>query len=221
MVLFPDDVTVSRYVRPTDPQQRRVVYHLPGTWWSRGYEYAWAGSFAEPEHVVLDAGAGIPHPFKLWLTHHCRAVHAIDLDPRILSPDAIVEAIRLDAGEEAVRDALPLISLVERRVGSLTALPYADNTFDTVFCISTWEHLWRDEQAQAVAEMARTLKPGGRLILTTDVPPAEPAFLQFCARQADLTFLGPVDFHQSPETIFETPWGPLSCFRAALVRRTA
>jgi SAM-dependent methyltransferase len=212
------DGAVSRYIHPADPKVRVLVYTLPAAWWSRGYEYAWASRFVEPDHVVLDAGAGIPHPFKFWLAQQCRKVHAVDLDPRLLSPTAILDAIRIDAGEAAVEAARPWIAAVDRRVGSLTSLPYDDATFDTVFCISTWEHLRPDDQAQALKEMARTLKPSGRLIVTIDVPPANPAFLQFCARQAGLTFFGPVDFHRTPDHIFETPWGRLSCFRAAMVR---
>ena len=42
-------------------------------------------------------------------------------------------------------------------------LPFADASFDVIYSMGTIEHF--DESADAVAEMARVLKPGGRVIL--------------------------------------------------------
>lgn len=41
-------------------------------------------------------------------------------------------------------------------------------SFDRVFCINTLEHLLADQRRLLAAEMARVLKPGGLLILTSD-----------------------------------------------------
>ncbi len=46
------------------------------------------------------------------------------------------------------------------------ALPYADGTFDAVTAISMLEHIPGDGDSIAMRELARVLKPGGRLILT-------------------------------------------------------
>jgi SAM-dependent methyltransferase len=48
-------------------------------------------------------------------------------------------------------------------VADLTALPFADGSFDACVNIVTLEHV--REPAAALAEMARVLKPGGRLLL--------------------------------------------------------
>jgi SAM-dependent methyltransferase len=48
-------------------------------------------------------------------------------------------------------------------VADLGALPFADGVFDAALHIVTLEHL--REPARALAEMARTLKPGGRLLV--------------------------------------------------------
>lgn len=48
-------------------------------------------------------------------------------------------------------------------LGDLTRLPFADNTFDACLNIVTLEHV-RDP-ARVLEELARTLKPGGRLLL--------------------------------------------------------
>lgn len=44
-----------------------------------------------------------------------------------------------------------------------TALPFADDSFDAVLCTSVLEHVENVEQA--VAEIARVLRPGGRLLV--------------------------------------------------------
>ena len=50
-------------------------------------------------------------------------------------------------------------------VGDAHKLPFKDNEFDNVLCTEVLEHL--HTPAVAVAEMARVLKDGGTLILTT------------------------------------------------------
>ena len=50
-------------------------------------------------------------------------------------------------------------------VGDLQALAHPDATFDTVISCETIEHLERPRAA--LAEIARVLRPGGRLLLTT------------------------------------------------------
>ncbi|HQP97157.1 MAG TPA: methyltransferase domain-containing protein [bacterium] len=49
-------------------------------------------------------------------------------------------------------------------VGSVLGLPFADASFDTVFCSQVLEHV--PEPATAVREIARVLVPGGTLLLT-------------------------------------------------------
>ena len=52
------------------------------------------------------------------------------------------------------------------RSGSLTALPYADATFDRALCLDVLEHLTFEEQPLALAELYRVLKPGGSLFVS-------------------------------------------------------
>jgi SAM-dependent methyltransferase len=52
------------------------------------------------------------------------------------------------------------------RRGSLTALPYADGSFDRVLCLDVLEHVSFDDQASALREMARVLRSGGELFVS-------------------------------------------------------
>ena len=49
-------------------------------------------------------------------------------------------------------------------VGSAFELPFADATFDVIFCTEVLEHL--AEPQRAVREMARVLAPGGKVFIT-------------------------------------------------------
>ena len=53
----------------------------------------------------------------------------------------------------------------EWNVGDITRTPYPSDAFDTIFCCETIEHV--PFPRSALAELARILKPGGRLFLTT------------------------------------------------------
>lgn len=48
--------------------------------------------------------------------------------------------------------------------GSIGALPYEDNFFETVNCLDVLEHTY--DPAQIIKEFARVLKPGGRVFVT-------------------------------------------------------
>jgi len=52
------------------------------------------------------------------------------------------------------------------RAGSVTALPYADGTFDRALCLDVLEHLPYDQQPLALAELHRVLRPAGELLIS-------------------------------------------------------
>jgi SAM-dependent methyltransferase len=75
-----------------------------------------------------------------------------------------VHGLDLDADPTLATSVLDGFSLPsDLRQGSVYALPYPDAHFDLVVSFSTFEHL-RDFE-QALAEVRRVLRPGGRFLL--------------------------------------------------------
>jgi SAM-dependent methyltransferase len=98
---------------------------------------------------VLEIGCG-RGGFARWLSQHgAQTLLAADF-----SPTAVAIAAKAVAG-------LPC----QLEVADIGCLPHSDNRFDIVISCETIEHV-PDPQG-AVAELARVMRPGGRLLLTT------------------------------------------------------
>lgn len=207
----------SRFFTTEDKRMESVVFPLPSHWWSRFYEYAWAAEFCKETEVVLDAACGIPHPFKFLLPSLCKSVHAVDVDDRILNPEAIASEIGNTFGEDAKLTYLKTyMDPVEYKQADLTKLPYKNSMFDKVFCISVLEHLSNEEKAKALAEFSRVLKKSGQVILTLDYPDTTPNFIEELANKAGLKLASEKDTTVPTNAI---NWNnSLYCFRMVLVK---
>ncbi len=117
---------------------------------SKRWEYPWALSRAglAPGSRVLDAGCGASI-FPVYLAEQGHRVSAVDLHP----PEGLAQRHGVDIGYAAA---------------GITELPFADETFDAVFCISVIEHLGHDGVLGALAELRRVARPGARLMISTD-----------------------------------------------------
>ncbi len=117
---------------------------------SKRWEYPWALQRAELRRGarVLDAGCGASI-FPVYLAQAGMHTSACDLE------------IPVGLGE------LHGVAIDYRRA-DLLHLPFETAEFDAVFCISVIEHLPRDAAQAALQELGRVLRPGGRLLLTTD-----------------------------------------------------
>jgi SAM-dependent methyltransferase len=131
---------------------------------------------------------------RLW-RRHSDAVNSA-LCARWLEDGPLDRVLKTDAFDEAVAAGLvPLLAArarvvvgvdiaaaalagARRRYPELRAsvadvrrLPFADATFDAVVSLSTLDHFRsRDDLAAGLVELARVLRPGGRLIVTLDNP---------------------------------------------------
>ncbi len=103
---------------------------------------------------VLEIGAG-RGGFACWLARHPRAPSGV------AATDFARTAVRL--GREYAR--AQAIGGVWWAVGDIQRISHPSGTFDTVISCETIEHV--PAPGAAVAELARVLRPGGRLFLTT------------------------------------------------------
>jgi SAM-dependent methyltransferase len=123
-------------------------------WWFRGRRAVCMGllgrALAQERPLrVLDVGAGAGG-FLAPLTQLAERVHFTDLDPSILSS----AAARGRAGGPAARG---------------DALPFGDGSFDLVCLFDVLEHI--QDHERAAAELARVLRPGGRVFLHVPAHP--------------------------------------------------
>ena len=80
-------------------------------------------------------------------------IEAIDLDPNRIAELKKNFSERPEFGKK-----------IKLSVGSLTSLPFPNETFDLIICSEVIEHI--PEDAKAVSELGRVLKKGGTLLLS-------------------------------------------------------
>lgn len=101
---------------------------------------------------ILDAGAGY-------------GIYALTLAERGYSVDAIdLEKGRADALKARKKEWRELDERIRVYTGSITELPFPDDSYDLIICSDVIEHIKSD--VKAVSELARALAPGGTLIIT-------------------------------------------------------
>ncbi|MDR3573370.1 MAG: methyltransferase domain-containing protein [Anaerolineaceae bacterium] len=128
------------------PFNKAALRGVPSLVWRAGQERRLrmildaAGSRAQGCILVDGCGIGT----YLWRLSSDTA-HAVGLD------------IELERSMEALKENSPTVC------GAGETLPFADNTFDLVLSHEVLEHVQDDQQA--VCEIVRTLRPGGRLVL--------------------------------------------------------
>jgi SAM-dependent methyltransferase len=140
-------------------------------------EIPWVVANLSPEGPVLDAGSALNHPIIL---------------ERVMPR---VESLTITTFTEEDTNAELGPAYV---TADLRELPFEDESFETVVCVSTLDHVGMDnssygspetpsddpdhEVALAVSELRRVLRPGGRLLVT--VPYGRPENHGWC-RQFD------------------------------------
>jgi ubiquinone/menaquinone biosynthesis C-methylase UbiE len=107
-----------------------------------------------PSQRLLDVGCG--NGAALIQAGRTLGLEAVGVD---VDPDQIADA----------RSAATGVARVRFLVADAAALPFADGEFDVVYTNKTTHHVphWQD----ALAEMARVLVPGGRLLYSDFVAP--------------------------------------------------
>jgi ubiquinone/menaquinone biosynthesis C-methylase UbiE/DNA-binding transcriptional ArsR family regulator len=155
-----------------DPLLRQDAERVPAVLASRAADQNWADSVAgdmerhySPGRTwealarsalplletgdVLDIASGDGVLAELLAPHAHRYV-CVDASPRVVA---------------AAAERLRRFRNVEVREGDMHALPFADASFDLVVLMHALTYA--DKPAQAVADAARVLRPGGRLLLSS------------------------------------------------------
>ena len=137
-----------------------------------------------PGSHVLDVGCGTGE--------YLRRARELDIAASGVEP---AEAMR-----EVAIEKNPDSAIVD---GVATELPFPAGAFDLVVCIEVLRYLHRADNRQALREMHRVLKPGGRLFLTTVNRYALDGFyLHYHARRLMRGKRASIDF---PHCEFTTP----------------
>lgn len=138
------------FYRETVAAMKKLIEEFPGFYLhpSKQWEYPWALQNARLglNSRVLDVGCGASI-LPMYLDRLGHRVVACDID---LDWDLVGQT------------PIPYIK------ADLTHLPFESAQFEAVFCLSVLEHLAREQMAPALSELQRVLRPGGRLLLTTD-----------------------------------------------------
>ncbi len=115
-----------------------------------------------PGERALEVGSGTAH-FALDLAGHGLEVAGVELSPAMLA--VAREKVRACAGRDEARPARASATSGTVRLvrGDAAALPLADAVFDLVLSVTMLEFV--ADPPRALAEMWRTVRPGGRLVV--------------------------------------------------------
>lgn len=128
-----------------------LKWFVKGVNYWRLVEYPWAANHLRlaPGVKILDIGSASYNLLPLLLASDGYLVYATDIDPRL----------------ERLKTVSPGDNLVIETADA-TALPYQEAFFDRVTAISAIEHIPDNGDSLAIRQIARVLKPGGRLVIT-------------------------------------------------------
>jgi ubiquinone/menaquinone biosynthesis C-methylase UbiE len=119
-------------------------------------ELATAGLALDSESLAVDVACG-PGTFTRPFASRVRRAVGVDLTP------AMIEKARAEAARAGITN-------IEFIRGDIYALPFADGVASIVACGYAFHHM--QEPARALAEMARVLRPSGRVAIV-DIIAAE------------------------------------------------
>ena len=131
---------------------------------------------ADEDLRVLDVGTGMASNVRFLLEHMSKRSEVWTLDP----------------SEEMLSRAKEKVGAEDRRrvrfvKGTADALEFEDKSFDLVVSVMVAHHM--EKVDESIAEMARVLKRGGRVIIVDYSPEAH--VLEFHSRHAEKDFVKP------------------------------
>ena len=134
-------------------EQNLRVYNTIAKHFSDTRQYVWEelkplASFVTEGDTVLDLGCGNGRLYQIF-------------------QDLPISYIGVDQSEELLVLAHKHFHQGKFVQGSMLKIPFPDQSVHVIFCIAAFQHIpGREMQIQALKEMKRVLKPGGKLLLS-------------------------------------------------------
>lgn len=154
----------------------RITDMEPGKHWE--YPYAVIKGEFRRGLRVIDCGAG-KGLLQFYLAH--LGCDVVSLDQTTFHSKKLLRVykflnrlgipIKSDPSYFIRRSARKLGVEVDFVNNSIIGMPFDDESFDRVLCISVLEHIPRDIRKRALENLVRILGKGGRLVLTVDYHP--------------------------------------------------
>lgn len=110
-----------------------------------------------PTDLVLDVSTGTGHT-ALAVAPHVKQVVGVDLTPEML---AVARRMASERG----------LANIDFQEANVERLPFPDASFDKITCRTAAHHY--PDLPRAVGEMARVLRPGGRLVVSDTISPPD------------------------------------------------
>lgn len=122
------------------------------------------------QHLDVATGTGRFASF-LWDNHPELLLTLLDLSPHYL--DAARTTMERVARQHKQQNIASNFIYVESAVESM---PFPDNSFDSLTCVYLFLELPHEIRVQAAKEMARVLKPGGRLFFVDSIQETDTSY---------------------------------------------
>lgn len=176
-----DTTTISNQQRPVMPADVEARYwDQVGSLWRSGHHRLWR-DFTDRLQLALIA-SWLPVP-SAWAGHKAAEQEALsllktDLFDEVANPGLVptlllagIHVVGIDLSPLIVDEAVARNPRLEGMVADVRMLPFANDSFDAAFSGSTLDHLSSARDIlRALEEIARVLRPGGRLMITMDNP---------------------------------------------------
>ena len=177
-------------------------------------------SFRSGDHIVLPMVNLLRGDQDVVLDAGCGAGRTTIALSRVLGNGRVVAVDRFDAdyidngGRDLLERNLRVAGLTERvriETSNLTALPFDEESFDSAVSTNVYDHLGQYKE-QALREVFRVLKPGGRFLMAVWVPGwamfavANALSFFLTSKHAWRTLARGVGFKDVDEGVFNNAW---------------